>query len=139
MGDDSGKLEWDDAYRTGIAVLDDQHLAIILLYNDVLRAIRSGASQCMVAETVDSLIFFVRQHFEWEGRFLAAAGCDRAAEHRAEHHHFDLVARVFYGCLGAADDGGSFAAFARGWIVGHIIRDVGFSPAAQPNLQDSFA
>jgi hemerythrin-like metal-binding protein len=132
MGNATGKLEWDDAYRTGIAVLDDQHLAIILLYNDVLRAIGSGASQHMVAETVDSLIFFVRQHVEWEHRFLASAGGDRVAEHRAEHHRFDAVARGFHGDRGAVDDGACFAAFARGWIVEHIARDAGTHHAGVP-------
>ena len=120
MRDGGGRLQWSEAFRTGIPALDDQHLTILLLYNDVLRALEGRASQHMVADTIDSLIACVRDHVAWEERLMARAGCERAAGHAAEHARFDSVVRAFYNYLGLTDAGEGFASFARAWIIEHI-------------------
>ena len=123
MQDSGGRLQWNETFRTGIPTLDDQHLTVLLLYNDVLRALEGRASQHMVADTIDSLVFCLREHFAWEERLMARAGYERAAEHAAGHARFDSVARAFYSYLGLSDAGESFARFARTWIVEHIQAD----------------
>ncbi len=123
MGQNTTRLQWSDDYRTGIPTLDDQHLTILLLYNDVLRALEGRASQHMVAETIDSLIFFMRKHFAWEKRFMDSTGYHRAAEHAARHDRFESVAQAFYQYLGLAGGGETFAGFARDWILEHIHAD----------------
>jgi len=123
MQDGGARLQWNETFRTGIPLLDDQHLTILLLYNDVMRALEGRASQHMVADTIDSLIYFLRRHFAWEERLMARASYDRLEEHAAGHARFDSVAQAFYSYLGLTDGGETFASFARTWIVEHIAAD----------------
>ena len=120
MGERCARLHWNDDYRTGSPALDDQHLTLILLYNDVMRALERRASAHMVAETIDTLIGFLRTHFMWEERHLAARGLGRPPGHAVRNARFEAVAQAFYQYLGLYDAGESFAAFAREWIVEHI-------------------
>lgn len=117
------RLHWCESYRTGNPVLDEQHLTIFLLFNDVMRAIETRASQHMIADTIDSLIYFIRKHFAWEERMMASAGCAEAAAHAAGHARFDAVAQALYQCLGPSDGGETFAGFAREWILDHMAAD----------------
>ena len=88
-----------------------------------MRALETRVSQHMVADTIDSLIYFIRKHFAWEERMMVSAGCEMAAEHAAGHAHFASVAQAFYQCLGLSDGGEAFARFARDWILDHMAAD----------------
>ncbi|WP_431856769.1 bacteriohemerythrin [Azospirillum sp.] len=123
MKDSSARLQWCESFCTGITAVDEQHQTVLLLYNDVLRALERRASPYMVAETIDSLVYFLRRHFAWEERLMADSGFERLAEHAAGHARFDTVARAFYSYLGLGDGGESFARFARTWILEHFTAD----------------
>lgn len=121
MKESSARLQWCESFCTGITALDEQHQTVLLLYNDVLRALERRVSTDMVAETIDSLIYFLRRHFAWEERLMADSGFDRLEEHVAGHARFDSVAQAFHGCLG--DGGENFVRYARTWIVEHFQAD----------------
>lgn len=117
------RLQWSEHFCTGHSALDEQHRTILLLYNDVMRALEGRASPHMVAETIDSLIYFLRRHFAWEERLMASAGFERLEEHAAGHARFDSVAQAFYHYLGLGDGGACFADYARTWILEHFRAD----------------
>lgn len=123
------RLQWNDSYRTGDSALDDQHLTAVLLYNDVMRALEGRASPHMVAETIDTLISFLRTHFAWEERHMTAQGLRHARERTVRNARFEVVAQAFYQYLGLSDSGESFVAFVGEWIVEHMLVDHG--PAAE--------
>jgi hemerythrin-like metal-binding protein len=130
MREGGARLQWCENFCTGISSLDEQHRTILLLFNDVMRALEGRASPHMVAETIDSLVYFLRRHFAWEERLMADSGYDRLEEHAAGHARFDSVARAFYSYLGLGDGGASFADYARTWIVEHFTADREIAAAA---------
>lgn len=134
MENSGTRLQWNDGFCTGVTEIDEEHQTVILLYNDMLRAMEAQASPYMISETIDSLLFFLRHHFTREEKIMAERGYDGLAEHAAGHDRFESVARTFYMGLGLGigDGGESFAGFARSWIVEHFTVEREFPAAASP-------
>ncbi|SET34507.1 hemerythrin-like metal-binding domain protein [Natronincola peptidivorans] len=79
------KLEWSEEYSVGIASIDEEHLRLINLINNVNEAIRKGESKTILVNTFDQLIDYSLQHFKNEEQLLRNNNFPELETHILEH------------------------------------------------------
>jgi hemerythrin-like metal-binding protein len=78
-------LVWVPELATGNREVDEQHLKLFQLYNDLHAAIGLRAGQEEVGRVLTALAIYVVAHFQMEEAIMARAGYPELATHRASH------------------------------------------------------
>ena len=81
----SGRIEWNDAYRLGVAAMDDEHKALLDLVNAVEDSIEGGAPVEETAGRIETLCEQTILHFAREEDLMAQSGFDGLDAHQAIH------------------------------------------------------
>ena len=79
-------LIWNEKrHGIGVASLDEQHREIVEQVNQIISAIKGGASSEVMHELMDGLILLARRHFEFEERLMSEHGFPGLEGHAREH------------------------------------------------------
>ncbi len=78
---------WDDAYNTGIEVIDIQHRKIVDYINQLDQAI-STDDKIEIDKVFDNLFNYCLSHFSFEESLMAEHGYEHTEGHRAVHNSF---------------------------------------------------
>lgn len=116
-------IPWKERYRTGIAEIDDQHLALLAILNEVVDMATEAAPAEEAATILHRLCEYALTHFNLEESLMTQASYEGLEHHQQEHAAF--IARVLdFNQRYAPDDPAFLDAihvFLRGWYAHHIL------------------
>jgi hemerythrin len=117
-------MSWTKEMSVGVAVLDDDHMRLVELLNELHRGVMAGKTRAALEKVIEQLVDYTRYHFKREETLFTQAGFPGAEEHRHEHEMLlrralSLQARFENGqsrelSLEALD-------FLQQWLSGHIL------------------
>lgn len=113
------RLIWEDRFKTGVEVIDNQHKILFDLANDLNNASNTGANMQVMDTLFTVITNYAFTHFETEEGYFK--GDKNYLEHC--HHHYQLIKKLFtYSSdfhnnrQGDVDPG----TFMYEWLVDHI-------------------
>jgi hemerythrin len=78
-------LAWKDEFSVGVAVMDDDHRALLEIIGRLYQALSSGAERQAPLKICDELIAHTLVHFEHEERWFDNLQYPRSVHHRRMH------------------------------------------------------
>lgn len=128
------QILWQDAFDTGIRVIDDDHKMLFSIVNNLIDEVHQGREGCerQIESLLDALSDYVDSHFAREELFLEQYGYPELNAHRDSH---DDLRREIEGI--AADykedaeriDLRKVCAFLALWLSDHILKsDLAYMP-----------
>lgn len=115
-------MVWDDSLSVGIAAIDQQHLRLVELLNQLHSSQTQGRGNDVVHGVLEALTTYTVDHFAFEEKLFAAHQYPELPGHREAHEK--LIARVSSFVeewkSGRATMGAELFMFLRGWLNGHI-------------------
>lgn len=120
---------WDPQFSTGLPELDEQHRALIDLFNhlhDTLfhPGVHPGERDAALRRAFDRLMNYARAQFTAEENLMRETGIDERHQHkhRRQHEQFIINLREMWGARDAqADLHGRLMGFLVSWIGLHIL------------------
>lgn len=119
-------LVWDQNFQTGIALVDEQHLGLVALFNELSNALFLSQDDHAhaIEETFVRLVDYANHHFEDEERLMHEAGLDprHVQQHKAAHAAFvQQVHKMWQRHNEIPNLGESFIGFLTSWLGLHIL------------------
>ena len=117
-------VTWSNKLAVGVRVIDEQHMRLIELINQLSDAMYSGRGQNMLNKVLTVLETYALYHFDTEEKLMATHKYDESAAHKNGHELFtETVKRFRY----KFDSGHVVVSteilfFLREWIIAHIMK-----------------
>jgi hemerythrin len=115
-------LQWSSEFSVGVNEMDEQHISLFHLFNDLCAAIEDGKDRAETEPLLCRLLEYTQEHFASEEGLLRSAGFPELTNHG--HHHKDLstlmkeyLTRFHCGELGSSTN---LLSFLREWLIHHI-------------------
>lgn len=128
-------IPWQEDYATGIEAIDEQHRHLFHLidelYTRILNCENMEEERKIAGQILQSLIYYVEEHFSEEEALFNNSKYPDAHAHKAAHDHFrsrldELLRSYQDGALGLSND---ILVFLRDWLIGHVTKtDMGYVP-----------
>ena len=121
-------IVWNEAYNTGIKIIDEQHRGIVSIINSLHHALFVRDDESLLRPTAEMIMGYTKIHFTTEIEMLSASGYPRLREHQAKHDHLIAEAdHIFLRCLKEGGEATPFLNFLKEWWVVHITHeDMGY-------------
>jgi hemerythrin len=118
-------LEWSEELSVGIYEMDEEHISLFALYNDVCAAVEEGRPPEETAALLRALLDQTREHFASEERLLASTGFPGFTAHADHHRDLDTVFRKYMAQFERPELGSSatLLGFLRPWLTMHVQED----------------
>jgi hemerythrin len=115
-------VSWNPALETGYPEVDDQHIELYALVNDLNAAALVGVDSAQVEQMLHRILRYASVHFATEEDLMARSSYADAETHRSIHAAF---AEQVQGLISANSDGQGrsvlqLAAFMQDWLESHI-------------------
>lgn len=117
---------WDDNFITDLNAVDEQHHALVDLFNELSGALfQQGQDSDMLLEDIyRRLLAYTEYHFAEEEALMLEHGLD--ARHREPHHHLhqqfvEQVAMLWRQRRTMSDPGSTLVGFLTSWLGLHIL------------------
>ena len=115
-------IEWNDDLVIGISELDQQHIKLVDIVNQVFVGFKKDKGKKEIKELIKGLSDYASYHFATEENYFKEFGYDDAKEHIKEHKVFIKEVTNFQndfnkGKVRFLDD---FMSFVKSWIVNHF-------------------
>lgn len=81
-------MMWKDSYRLGVERIDDQHMELFRMTEDLVNAVKGGATVEDYQKALGFLKDYVIYHFRDEEAYQAAMHYSGLEAHKAEHRQF---------------------------------------------------
>jgi hemerythrin len=118
-------VEWDDKFCVGIALIDEQHKALIEHTNTLYQGCLAGTDEEKTAhfmKAVKEVVDYTKFHFTAEEKMLQNVGYPDYGPHKK--HHEDFVRKLLEDVQGFQNGQkfvvNNFVRFLRDWILSHI-------------------
>lgn len=117
-------LTWDQSYSVSVAKFDQQHQKLFSLINALHEAMKLGAGNVIVQNTLRELRTYTVTHFRAEEELLKKTSFPGFAAHQAEHQKFVDKVNQFTEDLeaGRITISASVLQFLKDWLTEHIQR-----------------
>ena len=118
-------LHLPDTLLTGIQAVDDQHLALVALHNEIVTGFDEQRPPYYTIEALARLYQYSRQHFESEERIMLRYGYEGLDEHQRDHRALlEQLRRVVLDYRRRPESvNESIKSFVHEWVVQHIEED----------------
>jgi len=116
-------ITWTDRLSVGIPTIDSQHKKLVGMINVLHDAQREGQGREALDTIFAGMADYVREHFTFEEKMLAAANYPQLAEHKRLHSEFLTRLTVMQARQQQAVQIGlslEVMSFLRDWLVKHI-------------------
>jgi hemerythrin len=118
-------LSWQDDYRVGVPLIDQEHRYLFALINEFHDKHASGDPHRQVILVLNRLVAYAEQHFQHEEALMKEYGYPRLA-HQHELHE-ELYSSIFalnerLSSETARVDADTLR-FLRHWLLGHILKE----------------
>lgn len=116
-----GLIAWSNKYSVGVKKLDDQHMDIVDILNELHAVMLKGQAQSVADALLPKLQSVTRDHFATEERLMESTKYPGLAEQRTEHGALlgkidDFVARYQQGDNTMYPE---LLYFMRDWLLSH--------------------
>jgi hemerythrin len=130
---------WDDAYDTGIEVIDIQHRKIVDYINQLDNAITTNDKE-QIDMVFDNLFNYSLSHFSFEESLMAEHGYEHTEGHRKVHNSFtERIERYKAEWNKGNDISRQLLRDLKVWLVSHIQReDQHYAEVIRNNLNQSW-
>jgi len=125
-------VSWSDTYATGIELIDNQHMELVKLTNELYMGCMSGKETANAAfkATMSRMVEYVSFHFTTEQKLLELVKYPKYREHKKLHD--TLVVNILEAVKeyekGTKFVPNQFVRTLKDWIFGHIaVFDKGYS------------
>lgn len=81
-------MMWKDSYRLGVDRIDEQHIELFRMTEELVTAVKNGATVETYRKVLEFLKDYVIYHFCDEEAYQASIGYSGLEEHREEHRQF---------------------------------------------------
>ncbi|MFC1552650.1 bacteriohemerythrin [Candidatus Latescibacterota bacterium] len=88
-------LNWDDALSINISTIDNQHLKLFEMINNLHAIVKSGQGDKAIKPVLNSLIRYVKYHFTDEEKWMEKYDYPMIEEHKKEHRKYISEIKVF--------------------------------------------
>lgn len=116
-------IDWNNNLSVNIHEIDQQHLILIDMINNLHEAMKQGKGKEITGEIIDGLSKYTATHFKTEEDYFDIYGYPEAESHKKEHA--DFVSSVMYFKEGYANGKMSLSIdvmqFLGKWLQNHII------------------
>jgi hemerythrin len=82
-------LAWNDTLSVKVAEIDQQHMKLIGMINDLNDAMKNGQGKEILGKIINDLVAYAIMHFKLEERYFARYGYPDAESHQKEHAAFN--------------------------------------------------
>jgi hemerythrin len=116
-------FDWDDKYSINVKSMDEQHLKIVELINDLYRALLSSKPRDVMGNILERMIDYAVTHFQDEEELMKQQGFPWLNSHRVEHEAFvekvlDYQKQFGLGTLVLSTE---IVNYLKDWLAGHIM------------------
>ncbi|MDH5680221.1 MAG: bacteriohemerythrin, partial [Spirochaetota bacterium] len=124
--DETGKpvqvLVWDASFSVKVKSIDEQHMKLIAIINDLYYSVQQGDSSKRLGEILDSLLSYSDKHFSHEEKIMKDHGYPGLPIQKIEHEAFKEKVRYFLGSH--SNNGhlitGDLIVYLQEWLANHI-------------------
>jgi len=111
-------IEWDESYRVGNAVIDQQHRGLV----DLINALDDDTE---VGFVLDQLTLYVAEHFRFEETLMAEMDTAGLDAHKRQHREFEEWLAASKQAYRSGGTGGitlrdNIRTYLNAWLIGHI-------------------
>ncbi len=116
-------ITWTDNYIIDKGLIDEQHLKLIDLINNLHAAFLEGKANDHLNEIVVELTDYTVYHFKTEEDIFCKTEYDRKEEHKEQHKLFVEKIKEFKNMLASKEASLSFEimTFLQKWLQSHIL------------------
>lgn len=120
------KLQWDDSFDVGIKSVDEEHLYLVRLFNDLAEQINHNGDERIISGILGYLASYVMYHCEREEAIMKIIEFPELDSHIKEHQ---MMAKAFNEtCHGFMDEEGvidydELFRLVTGWHLNHILEE----------------
>lgn len=134
------RIEWDNSFLIGIAVIDRQHQKLFELANLFFEAMDMSKDKQLSRHILQGLMTYVNVHFAAEEDEMRKMDYPRLAEHRAQHQELrqQVEERMAARAAGRPVDMADVADLLKQWLTQHIQvedRKIGIFRRQQQNAE----
>lgn len=115
-------FEWSDEFSVGVDDIDEQHMELVALLNQLDGAIRDRQGSSAVRRTLDELVAYTQTHFAVEERLMRESAYPDYEEHRLYHEALIDQVRGLQHKLDTGEATITFELlhFLKVWLMRHI-------------------
>jgi hemerythrin len=115
-------LVWSSDFAVGVTQMDEQHIALFALFNDVCAGIEENRPPEELEPILAEFFNRTRLHFASEEALLRAAEYPSLDGHLEHHRDLDILLKEYMRRFqqGELGDFGNLLSFLRQWLVRHI-------------------
>jgi hemerythrin len=122
-------LEWSDAFATGVAEMDEQHMILVETLNEASVNLSLNRRASLLEQVVLDLLSYALYHFETEEHLMeqygyAESAPEEAARHLEQHRAFSAQIVSTHKNLryGAPVQQDEIVGFVNDWLNHHILK-----------------
>jgi hemerythrin len=117
-------MDWGPVPQVGYRDIDDQHMRLVELVNELDDAMRAGKAHDMLEHVLTELVNYTVFHFAFEEELMDRYQVSSTETHKAEHRQLvadvaDFATAVRAGTGTVSTD---LMAFLRDWLGTHILK-----------------
>ncbi len=117
-------VTWSDKLTVGVKVIDEQHMQLIELANQLSDAMYAGRGHKILGQALAELEEYVLYHFDTEEQLMLTHNYSESDAHKSDHGLFTETVKRFrynfdFGHLVIPTE---ILFFLREWIVVHIMK-----------------
>lgn len=128
-------IVWSQDNQLGIAILDEQHRAIVSTINSLFYFIQEKLGAAAVEPTLRVLVEYTKLHFTTEERLMKQAGYLQFDEHIQLHHKLAEQTIALTQSHVEAESAKETLRFLKDWWINHInVEDRKYAPAVRRYL-----
>ncbi len=120
----SGKIvEWSDDLSVNVRTIDEHHMTLINMINELYQAMRQRKTNSVIKEIVDKLLEYTKYHFGYEEKIFDKYKYPDTDSHKKLHRTFEGKIEEFGKGLasGKAIVSSEVIRFLKDWLVKHIM------------------
>ncbi len=116
-------IQWSNALSVKVKEIDDQHVKLIQMINNLDSAMQAGEGKNKVGEILTQMVNYARGHFALEEQYFEKFGYPDAPAHKAAHQKFIAEVVKFQQDFNSGTLGLSIKvlSFLSDWLRNHIM------------------
>ncbi len=117
------EIKWSDSLSLGVDEIDDQHIHLVDMANNLLLVIKLKKPQKEIKKLITELREYTVIHFNDEEAYMEKIGFPELEEHRKEHQKLTERVKTYQKTLyhQYEIDPHEVLAFLKTWLLDHIL------------------
>lgn len=115
-------ISWGQAYHIGFDEIDNQHIGLVNIINDLYNSIAANQIEGKLNEILLKLVKYTKVHFTTEETLMVQYNYDEYEQHKEKHQHFIEQVSFFLEevKLNKKSINIQLLTFLKDWLIEHI-------------------